>query len=80
MNNISSNVIQGGVDRIVQEYQSANLTGEQTYLIIFCTFILAVLAICFVHNIVRIIAAKSCAGCKRLAKCEKAIKQLQEKK
>ena len=80
MNNISSNVIQGGVEHIVQDYQIASLTGGQIYLVILCIFLLSMLAMHFVHNIVRIITAKSCIGCKRLINCEKAIKELQETK
>lgn len=80
INNISNNVVHGSVERLAQDYHLANFTEGQAYLLIGGVIVILALLCYCAYDIIRVITAKSCIGCKRLVNCEKAIKKLQEKK
>lgn len=57
---------------------SAGFTEWQGYCIITGFFLTLIVLIICIKQLCSQIVAKSCIGCKRLAKCEKAIKELKK--
>lgn len=79
INNIPNNTFKGTVDGITQEYMGLDLTSGQMYFAIGGFFLTVILFLFIMYFLFKTFINKSCVGCKRLAKCEKDIKDIQEK-
>lgn len=69
-----TNFTQSGTSQVIEvEANNLGFTGYQTYCLIFGLIFLASLSIVLVYKLIKYFVNKSCAGCSRLANCEKEI-------
>ena len=78
INNISDNSFYSEVDSITQEYSDIGITSMQFYSILFALTIIIIAFLGFIYMLVKTYINKSCAGCKRLAKAEKRLAELEK--
>lgn len=77
INNIQNNTFSGSVEDITQEYFGLELTEPQMFFAIGSLFITVIFFFTFIYLLIKTYITKSCVGCKRLAKCEKRIKEIE---
>ena len=76
INTISNNTFQSEVKDISQDYNEIGLTSTQFYSVLFAFTTLLLFFLTFIYLLIKTYLNKSCAGCKRLKKCEKEIKEI----
>ena len=76
INTISNNNFQAEVKDISQYYTDIGITPMQFYSVLFAFTVVLIFFLTFIYLLIKTFINKSCAGCKRLAKCEKEIKEI----
>lgn len=76
INTISNNNFQAEVKDISQDYTDIGITPMQFYSVLFAFTVVLIFFLTFIYLLIKTFINKSCAGCKRLAKCEKEIKEI----
>ena len=79
INTIQNNTFSGNVEGITQEYLGMELTEPQMYFAIGGFFVTIIVFLSFIYLLTKTFINKSCIGCKRLAKCEQKIKDIEER-
>ena len=76
INTISNNNFQAEEKDISEEYTDIGITPMQFYSVLFAFTVVLIFFLTFIYLLIKTFINKSCAGCKRLAKCEKEIKEI----
>ena len=74
------NITQSGTEQeIVGNIHDIGITSMQFYSVLFALTLIVIAFLSFIYLLIKSYINKSCAGCKRLGKCEKEIKELKHK-
>ena len=74
------NITQSGTEQTINaDAFDADITPAQFYCVLGSLTIILIVFLTFLYLLFKTFINKSCVGCKRLAKCEKNIKDIQEK-
>ena len=78
INTISDNNFYSEVKDINQDYNEIGITSTQFYGVLFALTTVLIFALVFIYLLLKNFLNKSCAGCKRLKKCEQDIKEIKQ--